>query len=335
MEFRPFYIFSIFALILSTPVFSQELNISGDTIRVSSDANPSIIFPDEILNASTLCATENYTLPVSNNRIIIRPGVDRPFSPCVLTVDEGPKNNQRHHRFVLIFVNAPVSDLVYDYSTTDALKQRIEFLANQKKRASAAPVAPAPAVAATTPAQPEMSFKSDAENYYIDGIAIDKAAFQKHIDNKVLMFNRCCEKLCQKKQNNLKATIDYGMGLFNNNEDRLVSVTSKSGVPNTKPIRKYLTNMSNLPYSSVQMKWNNSAFLGNFHKNADGKWYGTVVFEQEFTGFDPEGRVKYADKVKKQVEVVVEVFNAVGEDGKTVTKWDVYLANIGVYEEQK
>ena len=326
--------------------FSQDLNIDGDTVRISSQAFPNMRFPDEIQNAKISCPDENYKLQYNGDRITIKPGTDKPFSPCQLFIDEGTEKKQRNHRFILLYTEpTQIFEVYHDLHTTELLQQRIDYLAASKKKAAEPvaqkvdnpPVASAPAAQKEKPEAKDNSVLNGSDSVFVldGGRKLYRAELEKKIGDKTYMLTKCLELLCKKKENYNNA-IDYGMKLFNYDETRTVQISSKkTNQIDTRPIKKYFIKMSQLQYDRVDIKWRTGVFISNIVKQEDGTYRGVVAIEQEFTGYNGnEANYAFHDVTKKKLEFTIKIWDAM-QDGKEKTFMDVYLGNIGVSESLK
>lgn len=332
-------LFLFFVILMPVCAFSQDLNIDGDTIKISADIFPNLRFPEEIQQANTLCSPDNYRLSFNGSRITIKPGVAKPISPCQLSIDEGTEKKQRNHRFIIIFVdNAETFEPYHDLHTTELIKERIAYLDASKKRAAEAleRAKPVPAPEAFTKKAKDTISTNDSI-FVLDGgkTILKRSDLESRIAVKTNMLTKCLELLCLKKEN-YKTAIDYGMKLFNFDESRTVAVSSKKTNTNdVRPIRKYLVKMSQIQYEKVDIKWRQGVFIGNIQKQEDGTYRGVVAIEQEFTGYNgSEANYAYHDVTKKRLEFVIKIWDAM-ENGKEKTYMDVYLGNIGVTESVK
>ena len=312
-----FYILFSFLLVPFLS-FSQELNIDGDTIKVSSEAFPSMRFPDEIQTAKLSCPDKNYQLKYNGNRITIKPGVEKPVSPCQLFIDEGPEKKQRNHRFILIFGDqADPIDVYHDLHTTELIQQRIDLLASGKKKPNDQSKPKGPEQPAVTPPPAPVkekqgggepiAFSNNDSVFMLDnGKMLYRAELEKRISDKTYMLTKCLELLCKKKENYNNA-IDYGMKLFNNDETRTVQISSKkTNAIEAKPIRKYFIRISQLQYDRVEIKWRTGVFVSNIVKQQDGTYRGVVAIEQEFTGYNGnEANYAFHDVTKKKLEIII------------------------------
>ncbi len=164
------------------------------------------------------------------------------------------------------------------------------------------------------------------------GHSFDHAYVDRVLNNKTKQLQQYLTALV-KKEGNTQALIKSAMALFNNDESRLVTVTSKTtGKVYVKPVRQYLDDVARLPYKSVTISYRNYSAIQNIRRQPDGLYKGVVVFEQEFTGFDKEGKALYHDVVTRNVETVVRL--AVYPKGQDthVVALDVFFGNMGVTE---
>ncbi len=339
--------FLVFLFLMPFLSFSQDLNIDGDTVKISATSFPSMRFPDEIQNAKISCPDENYKLQYNGNRITIKPDVDKPVSPCQLFIDEGTEKKPRNHRFILIFTEPTESFEVYhDLHTNDLIQQRIDYLQSSKIKVAEQP-APKPDVksaiasSGTTKDKPAAVKDNNVLNgndsvFVLDGgRKLYRSELEKKIGDKTYMLTKCLELLIKKKENYNNA-IDYGMKLFNYDETRTVQISNKkTNTIDTRPIKKYFIKMSQLQYDRVDIKWRTGVFISNIVKQEDGTYRGVVAIEQEFTGYNGnEANYAFHDVTKKKLEFTIKIWDAM-QDGKEKTFMDVYLGNIGVSESLK
>jgi len=168
-----------------------------------------------------------------------------------------------------------------------------------------------------------------------DNIKFSKEELNKRVQRKTKALARCITILAEKKDPNYRSQVNVAMKLFNNDDRKLVSVTSKKNPePVTKPVRKYFNDLAQLHYDKVSITWHNAEYVSNFTKQPDGTYTALVAFEQEFTG-TKGGEINYTyhDVTQKRIEVTVKVWD-VKENGVVTKEYmDVFLGNIGVTEE--
>ncbi len=74
----------------------------------------------------------------------------------------------------------------------------------------------------------------------------------------------------------------------------------------SRPMAKYLARLKALPYTKVVIKFYDIAYVRDFVKGPDGKYYSTATIIQEFTGFNGDNIV-YTDVTKKEIEIVIDL----------------------------
>jgi hypothetical protein len=168
-----------------------------------------------------------------------------------------------------------------------------------------------------------------------DSITFYKKELNELVEEKTKALTRSFKKIAVSNGAEQKQEIASAMQLFNNNEKRLVTVTSKKNPePVTKPIRKYLNDLAQLHYSKVSIVWHNAEYVSNFVKQPDGTYAALVAFEQEFTGIKTgEANYTYHDVTQKRIEITVKVWDPKAKKKGKEYYMDVFLGNIGVTEE--
>jgi hypothetical protein len=97
------------------------------------------------------------------------------------------------------------------------------------------------------------------------------------------------------------------------------------------PIRQYLNNLMILPYKKIDIKWFDIAYVRDFKKGQDGRYYAVLTVFQEYRGYSDEGKLIYKDITQKELEVVLDkVSKRIGD--VEVKEWDVLLRGIRVVE---
>ena len=96
----------------------------------------------------------------------------------------------------------------------------------------------------------------------------------------------------------------------------------------SRPIEKYLARLKSLPYTRVVIKFYDIAYVSEFTKGPDGKYYSTATIIQEFTGYTSDD-VVYKDITKKEVEIIIDLI----EDKFFKEKrWKIFLGDIKASE---
>ncbi len=165
-----------------------------------------------------------------------------------------------------------------------------------------------------------------------NGSDIHKDYVDKILTKKMKLMQHYFSVLIEKKELNYIKAIDSAMLLFNNDETKLVTITSKNtGKVYVKPVKEYLTDISKLPYKSVDITYRNYTAIENIRKQPDGLYKGVAVFQQEFTGFDKEGKAMYHDIITRNVEVVIKFAHYIIKE-KHLVSMDIFFGNMGVTE---
>jgi hypothetical protein len=328
---------------------SQELNIDGLPIKVCQDQFSIVTFPDDVSSTFAGCAAGNYKITYAGNRLSIKPNVEKPTSPCNLIVEEGSGDEKRTHRLCIIFVpgkDAVSQDESYtNLSTKNLLHKCIDELETNKaaiKQKKTAPQTAPPQQAETqaageqqaqqTTAQPKPADQAPAatklgeDEIEIGGLVISKSDYKKKVDFRLKQFSETITALGDTSYD-LSRALEYGMKLFKNDEDRTVEISRSSGTSTSK-IRKYLTKIRQLKFTSIHVTNSTTQFLSGLHQNQDGSYWGHVVYVQKFTGYRGEKAV-YTDVTEKTAEVQLVIIDRM-EDGVLKKKWEVYLGNISV-----
>lgn len=95
-----------------------------------------------------------------------------------------------------------------------------------------------------------------------------------------------------------------------------------------RPMEKYLSRLKSLPYTKVLIKYYDIAYVSDFTKGPDGKYYSTATIIQEFTGFSNDDII-YKDITKKDVEIIVDL---VEDKFFNEKRWKIFLGDIKATE---
>ena len=95
-----------------------------------------------------------------------------------------------------------------------------------------------------------------------------------------------------------------------------------------RPMEKYLARLKSLPYTKVVIKFYDIAYIREFTKGPDGKYYSTATIIQEFTGFN-EDNIVYTDVTKKDIEIIIDL---VEDKFFNEKRWKIFLGDIKVSE---
>ena len=96
----------------------------------------------------------------------------------------------------------------------------------------------------------------------------------------------------------------------------------------SRPMEKYLARLKSLPYTKVVIKFYDIAYIREFTKGPDGKYYSTATIIQEFTGFSGDD-VIYTDVTKKEVEIIIDLVEDTFFKEK---RWKIFLGDIKATE---
>ncbi len=95
-----------------------------------------------------------------------------------------------------------------------------------------------------------------------------------------------------------------------------------------RPMEKYLARLKSLPYTKVVIKFYDIAYIREFTKGPDGKYYSTATIIQEFTGFSDDNII-YTDITKKEVEIIIDIVEDTFFKEK---RWKIFLGDIKAAE---
>ena len=95
-----------------------------------------------------------------------------------------------------------------------------------------------------------------------------------------------------------------------------------------RPMEKYLARLKSLPYTKVIIKFYDIAYIRDFTKGPDGKYYSTATIIQEFTGFNDDNIV-YTDVTKKDIEIIIDL---VEDKFFNEKRWKIFLGDIKASE---
>ena len=95
-----------------------------------------------------------------------------------------------------------------------------------------------------------------------------------------------------------------------------------------RPMEKYLARLKSLPYTRVFIRFYDIAYIRDFTKGPDGKYYSTATIIQEFSGFNDDNII-YTDVTKKDIEIIIDIV----EDKFFMEKrWKIFLGDIKATE---
>lgn len=95
-----------------------------------------------------------------------------------------------------------------------------------------------------------------------------------------------------------------------------------------RPMEKYLARLKSLPFTRVVIKFYDIAYISNFTKGPNGKYYSTATIIQEFTGFKDD-KLIYKDVTKKDIEIIIDL---VEDKFFNEKRWKIFLGDIKATE---
>jgi len=95
-----------------------------------------------------------------------------------------------------------------------------------------------------------------------------------------------------------------------------------------RPMEKYLARLKALPYTRVVIRFYDIAYIREFTKGPDGKYYSTATIIQEFTGFN-EDNIIYKDVTTKDIEIIIDIVEDTFFNEK---RWKIFLGDIKASE---
>lgn len=162
--------------------------------------------------------------------------------------------------------------------------------------------------------------------------ASDIAVFKEQTMQKVKEFEQYIVTLGNKDEPAEKRNMaeKEAMKLFYRNAQMYISFILPDGTTQItpRPMEKYLARLKSLPYTKVLIKFYDIAYISEFHKGADGKYYSTATVIQEFNGFTND-EIKYSDVTKKDIEIIVDI---VQDKFFQEKRWKIYLGDIKASE---
>jgi|MudIll2142460700_1097286.scaffolds.fasta_scaffold59641_2 hypothetical protein len=95
-----------------------------------------------------------------------------------------------------------------------------------------------------------------------------------------------------------------------------------------RPMGEYLYRLKVLPYTKVLIEFYDIAYVSNFTKGTDGRFYATATVFQKFTGFTGD-EIVYSDITKKEIEIIVDL---VEDEFYNQKHWKIFLGDIRATE---
>jgi hypothetical protein len=98
-----------------------------------------------------------------------------------------------------------------------------------------------------------------------------------------------------------------------------------------RPMVKYLARLKSLPFTRVVIRFYDIAYVSEFTKGPDGRYYSVATVIQEFTGFSGDNII-YTDVTKKEIEIIIDLVDDPFFNQKS---WKIFLGDIKASETRK
>lgn len=176
---------------------------------------------------------------------------------------------------------------------------------------------------------------SSKEAKIVDEINLSEAdieVFKEQTKQKVDEFQQYIITLGSKEQPAEKRDMaeKEAIKLFYKGAQMEISVLQPDGTSQkvNRPMEKYLARLKSLPYTKVVIRFYDIAYISEFTKGPDGKYYSTATIIQEFTGFN-EDNIVYTDVTKKDIEIIIDL---VEDKFFNEKRWKIFLGDIKASE---
>jgi hypothetical protein len=160
----------------------------------------------------------------------------------------------------------------------------------------------------------------------------DVSIFKETTEKKVTEFQQHIVIIADKDQPQEKRNLAEreALKLFYKGAMMEVSYVNKEGETEirSRSMENYLFRLKTLPYTRVEIKYYDIAYITDFIKGPDSRYYAVATIFQEFTGFVGDN-IAYTDVTQKEIEIVVE---QVEDKFYNEKRWKVFLGNIKATE---
>lgn len=187
----------------------------------------------------------------------------------------------------------------------------------------------------TSAQQVSKTARSSKEARIVDKIELKEdevGLFKEQTQQKVEEFQQHIVILGDKQQPQDKRNMAEreALKLFYKGAMMEVSYIDNKGKTSVKSrtMENYLYRLKTLPYTRVVINYYDIAYITNFIKGPDNKYYAVATIFQEFTGFVGDN-IKYADITQKEIEIIVE---QVEDKFYNEKRWKIFLGNIKATE---
>jgi len=96
----------------------------------------------------------------------------------------------------------------------------------------------------------------------------------------------------------------------------------------SRDIAQYFARLKALPYTRVVIRFYEIAYISEFTRGPDGRYYSVATILQEFTGFEGDN-IAYSDLTKKEVEIIIDLVEDPFFNEKS---WRIFLGDIKATE---
>ena len=160
----------------------------------------------------------------------------------------------------------------------------------------------------------------------------DVDIFKETTEKKVAEFQQHIVIIADKDQPPEKRNLAEreALKLFYKGAIMEVSYLDKDGETEirSRTMENYLFRLKTLPYTRVEIKYYDIAYITEFIKGPNSRYYAVATIFQEFTGFVGDN-IAYTDITQKEIEIVVE---QVEDKFYNEKRWKVFLGNIKATE---
>lgn len=158
----------------------------------------------------------------------------------------------------------------------------------------------------------------------------EKVTYKNKSIDKVVEFKNYLNVIANRKrsQSEKSEAIKSALKLFTPGASIEVTSRNKAGAVK-KPVAKYLNDLSNLNYSSVQIEYAELKLVSEFMQADDGNYYGIISGEQSFIGNDGKGNLMYSDIVNKNYKVKLEAYKKI-KDNREENKWNILFGDVTI-----
>ncbi len=162
--------------------------------------------------------------------------------------------------------------------------------------------------------------------------AADIEVFKEQTEQKVKEFEQYVITIGSKDEPPEKRNMaeQEALKLFYKGAEMEITTILPDGSVHKVPrsMEKYLARLKSLPYTRVIIKYYDIAYIREFTKGPDGKYYSTATIIQEFTGFSNDDII-YTDVTKKEIEIIIDI---VEDEFFQEKRWKIFLGDIKATE---